>query len=185
MTEFRIETSRLFLRPMALNDSASILKYRSDAETNRFQGWIPECLEDVLNFIEHRISPEINQPGTWFQMVIIRKDSRELIGDLGIYFPDEQSLHVELGITLSKHQQGQGFAAEALREVVSYLFLKLEKQKIIASIDPQNQPSIKLFERLGFEKEAFYEKSLFLNGEWVDDLVMGLQRRNWKQAEVK
>lgn len=185
MTEFRIETPRLFLRPIAVNDSVAILEYRSDAEINRFQGWIPECPEDVQNFIEHRISPEINRAGTWFQMVIIRKDSRELIGDLGIHFPEEQPLHVELGITLSKHQQGQGFAAEVLGEVVSYLFLKLEKQKIIVSIDPRNQPSMKLFERLGFVQEALYEKSLFLNGEWVDDLVMGLQRRNWKQAEVK
>lgn len=179
MTEIRIETPRLFLRPIALNDSASILKYRSDAETNRFQGWIPECLEDVQNFIVHRISPEINQPGTWFQMVIIRKDNGELIGDLGIHFPEEQPLHVELGITLSKHQHGQGFAAEALNEVISHLFLKLEKQKIVVSIDPRNRPSIKLFERLGFVQEAFYEKSLFLNGEWADDLVMGVMRRNW------
>lgn len=185
MSEIKLETSRLVLRPIALDDSIAILKYRSNAEINRFQGWIPAKIEDVNHFIIHRVSPEMNRPGTWFQLVIIRKDNTELIGDLGIHFPEEQPLHVELGITLSKHQQGQGFAAEALREVISYLFLKLEKQKIVASIDPRNQPSIKLFERLGFIQEALHEKSLFINGEWVDDLVMELQPRNWKEAEVK
>jgi len=161
---------------MELSDSDSVLKYRSDAETNCYQGWIPENLEDVHSFIKHRISPEVNLPDTWFQMVIIRKDNSNLIGDLGIHFPAGLSFIVELGITLSKHQQGQGFANEALKEVISYLFLKLEKQNIVVSIDPRNRPSIKLFERLGFVREALYEKSLFLNGEWVDDLVMGREK---------
>lgn len=178
MSEIQLETPRLLLRKMVLSDSDSVLRYRSDAEVNQYQGWIPEDLEDVHSFIMHRISPEINQLGTWFQMVIILKDCGDLIGDLGIHFPDEQPLHVELGITLSKHQQGQGFAAEALKEVISYLFLKLKKQKVVVSIDPRNKSSVKLFERLGFVQEALHEKSLFLNGEWVDDLVMGLMRRN-------
>jgi Acetyltransferases, including N-acetylases of ribosomal proteins len=174
MGQIQIETPRLFLRPIELNDSAAILKYRSDAVANQFQGWIPSTVEDVHHFINHRVSPEIDRAGTWFQMVIIRKDSDELIGDMGIHFHEEQPYQVELGITLNKHQQGQGFAAEALREVIRYLFLKLAKQKIVVSIDPRNRPSRKLFERLGFVQEALYEKSFFLNGEWVDDLVMGL-----------
>jgi RimJ/RimL family protein N-acetyltransferase len=171
MSQIQLETARLVLRPIALNDSVAILKYRSDAEINRFQGWIPATIDDVNHFINHRVSPELNRPGTWFQMVIIRKDSGDLIGDIGIHFLDEVSSPVELGITLAKAQHQQGFATEALKKVISYLFLKLGKQKIVASIDPRNELSIKLFERLGFEKEALYEKSLFLNGEWVDDLV--------------
>jgi len=183
MDQIRIETPRLFLRPIELTDSAAILKYKSDREANQFQGWIPSTLEDVHYFINHRVSPEIDQPGTWFQMVIARKNSGELIGDIGIHFPEEQPSHVELGITLDKAQQGQGFASEALREVISYLFLKLDKLKIIASIDPRNESSIKLFQRLGFVQEALYEKSLFLNGEWVDDWVMGLAKDELNSAK--
>lgn len=182
MPEF--ETARLFLKPMCIADAKAVFGYRSDAENNKFQGWIPECLEDVQNFIGHRISPEINQPGTWFQMVIVRKDSGKLIGDLGLHFQEQQPLHVELGITLCKYQQRQGFAAEALNEIIRYLFLNLGKQKITASIDPRNQPSIKLFERLGFVHETLNEKSLFLNGEWVDDLVMSLQQKRDQNSEI-
>lgn len=179
MSEIRLETSRLVLRPMALSDSVAVLEYRSHAEINRFQGWIPKCIEDVHYFIKHRISPEFNRPGTWFQMVIVRKDNGELIGDLGIHFTEEQSSQVELGVTLAKAQHRQGFATEALKEVIDHLFLKIGKRKIVVSIDPRNESSIKLFQRLGFEQEALVEKSYLLNGEWVDDLVYAVLKDEW------
>ena len=179
MSDILLETSRLFLRPIELSDSFAILKYRGDAEVNKYQGWIPKTMEDVSDFINHRVCRQINQFGTWFQFVIIRKDSGILIGDIGIHFLAEQPFLAEIGITLDREQQRKGFAREALTEVINYLFLKLDKQKLIASIDPRNESSVKLFERLGFKKEAFYEKSLFLNGEWVDDLVYGLQQQDW------
>lgn len=175
MAEIQLETSRLFLRPIELSDSPVILKYRSDAEANKYQGWVPKNLEDVHDFICHRVCRQINQAGSWFQLGIIRKDSGELIGDIGIHFLAEEPFCTELGITVDQEHWNKGFANEALSEVITFLFLRLGKQKIIVSIDPRNKPSIKLFERLGFVQESYTEKSFFLNGEWVDDLVMGLQ----------
>lgn len=176
MTEIELETRRLLLRPVEPTDSEAVFNYRSDAEINKYQGWIPKSEEDVQNFINHRVCPQIDMAGTWFQLVIIQKDASSVIGDIGIHFDAEDHSLAELGITLDWRHQGKGYAREALTVIIDYLFQKLHKQKLVASIDPRNASSIRLFERLGFEKEALYEKSLFLNGEWVDDLVMGLQR---------
>lgn len=175
MTEIELETRRLLLRPIKPTDSEAVFNYRSDAEINKYQGWIPKSGEDVRDFINHRICKQINVAGTWFQLVIIQKNVCSVIGDIGIHFDAEDHSLAELGITLDWRHQGKGYAREALTVIIDYLFQKLHKQKLVASIDPRNASSIKLFERLGFEKEAFYAKSLFLNGEWVDDLVMGLQ----------
>lgn len=175
----QIVTDRLILRSIRMDDSGAIFRYRSDFNVNRYQGWIPKTIDDVHDFISNKVSLEINRPGTWFQFVIITKNNNEIIGDVGVHFLDIDGFQVELGCTLNKNHHGQGFAFEALTEIINYLVEKLNKRRITASIDPRNQPSINLFERLGFRKEAHFKESLFINGEWVDDLVYAILKDEW------
>jgi len=174
-----IETERLHLRPIENNDAIDLFNYRSDAVTNKFQGWIPKKLEDVYEFI-NKTSTEFDVVDSWFQFVIAERNSKEILGDIGVHFLDIDKKQVEIGITLAKKQQGKGFASETLKGIIHYLFNKLDKHRIIASIDPENMNSIKLFERLGFIKEAHFRKSLLINGKWVDDLVYAILKNEWK-----
>ena len=160
-------------------DKESIFEYRSDSETNKYQGWIPKKIEDVEVFID-KISNEINVPETWFQFVIIEQESDLVIGDIGIHFMDAENKQVEIGCTLNKNYQGKGYATEALKKVVDYLFYDLKKHRVVTSIDPANYNSIRLVQRLGFRKEAHFLESLFLNGRWTDDLVFALLAKEWK-----
>jgi RimJ/RimL family protein N-acetyltransferase len=157
----------------------AVFSYRSDALTNQFQGWIPKNFEDVHDFIVNKVSPIINLPNTRFQFVIIEKEKGELIGDVGIHFLDSDNQQVEIGCTLGKNEHGKGYATEALKEIIHYLFHNLNKHRIVTSIDPENIKSIQLVERLGFRKEAHFRKSLLINGEWVDDLVYAILKEDW------
>lgn len=78
----------------------------------------------------------------------------------------------ELGCTLSKEHQGKGFATEAMKNTIDYLFNSLNKHRITASIDPRNIESIRLVERLSFRKEAHFKQSLLIDGKWVDDIMV-------------
>lgn len=175
----QIETDRLRLRAVQMVDAVSMFQYRSNAEVNRYQGWIPTTIEDVHHFIANKISPEINLPCKWFQFAIIKRNDNELIGDIGVYFPAADLFQVEIGCTLSQKHHGRGYATEALHSTISYLFEELGKRRIVASIDPRNLHSISLFGRLGFRKEAHFKESLFINGEWVDDLVYAVLKDEW------
>jgi len=172
----KLETKRLIIKPITLDDKNEIFEYRSDTETNKYQGWIPKTIDDVEIFIG-KISKQINEPVTWFQFVIIEKETQKVVGDLGIHFlNDEQA---EIGCTLEKSKHGKGYATEALKLVIDYLFNKLNKHRIIGSIDPQNLKSIGLVERLGFRKEAHFKESLLINGEWADDIVYAILKKEW------
>ncbi len=178
----KLITERLELRPVTMDDKASIFAYRSDAETNKYQGWIPKNHKDVEEFIG-KVSSIPDQPDSWFQLVIIEKKTKKLIGDLGIHFLDSDNKQVEIGCTLNKDYHGKGYATEVLKKVIDYLFNDLNKHRIITSIDPSNSASIRLVERLGFRKEAHFIKSLYLNGKWVDDMVFALLEKEWKQND--
>ena len=173
-----LETERLFIRPIVIDDKNEIFEYRSDKEMNKYQGWIPETIEDVETFIG-KISKQINTPETWFQFAIVNKETHKLVGDLGIHFIDSENKQVEIGCTLNKNFQNKGFATESVKKVIDYLFNNLNKHRIIASIDPNNKNSIRLVERIGFRKEAHFVESLLIKGKWVDDLIYAILKKDW------
>ena len=177
-----LETERLLIRPITIEDKIEIFTYRRNKETNIYQGWIPETIEDVEVFI-NKISKQINIAETWFQFVIVNKECNKIIGDLGIHFID--NLQVEIGCTLNKDFQNKGFATEAIKKLIDYLFNELNKHRIIASIDPENKSSIRLVEKLGFRKEAHFIESLFINDKWVDDLIYALIEKDWNKLKSK
>jgi len=179
MSQLEIKTNRLLLQTLNLDHAEAFFRYHSDSVANKYQGWIPEKIEDVYDFIKNRVSPTINLTNTWHQLVIKKNENNVLIGDIGLHFIDIEEKQVEIGFTLDKNYQGKGYATESLMHVIDYLFNSLNKHRIIASIDPENLKSISLVERLGFRKEAHFIKSLFINGEWVDDLVFALLKDEW------
>ena len=175
----KLETNRLILRPINLNDKHEVFEYRSDSETNKYQGWIPKTIEEVEIFIAKN-SKQINEPETWFQFVIIEKETQKIVGDLGIHFIDSENQQTEVGCTLNKHFQNKGYATESLKRIIDYLFKDLNKHRIITSIDPDNKNSIRLVERIGFRKEAHFIESLWINNEWVDDIIYALIEKDWE-----
>lgn len=174
-----LETERLILRPINKSDTESVFRYRSDAITNQFQGWIPKNIDDVQDFINNRVSPTINLTETWFQFVIISKAVEGIIGDFGLHFYGKENKQVEIGCTIDKKFQRNGFATEAIIEVMKYLFNTLNKHRIVASIDPRNLNSIRLVEKLKFRKEAHFKESIMSNGVWTDDLIYAILKKEW------
>jgi RimJ/RimL family protein N-acetyltransferase len=180
LNEVNFSTERLILRGIRLSDAKSMLKYRSDPQIYEFQYWKPKKIEDVEEFICTRISKEPDIPNTWYQLGIFIKGYDELVGDIGIYFLEADSLQAEIGYTLSAEYQGSGYAAEAVTGVIDYLFNILNKHRVIASVDPRNTKSIALLERIGMRKEAHFKKSIWFNEEWADDVVYAILDEEWQ-----
>ncbi|MGB7538915.1 MAG: GNAT family protein, partial [Anaerolineales bacterium] len=56
------------------------------------------------------------------------------------------------------------------------------KDRIYASVDPRNKPSIRLLERVGMRKEAFLPASMVIRGELVDDLVYAVKKADFRPS---
>jgi len=180
MTFEPLTTARLTLRPLRVDDAAAVFRYRSRPEVYRFQRWEPHSVPDVEEVLRST-AENPDRPGTWFQLGIFRRDQEDLIGDCGLHFPQEDSSQVEIGITLAPEHQGIGYAAEALRSVAGYVFDILGKHRVYGSVDPGNEASIRLLERLGMRREAHFVESLWFKGRWSDDIVYGLLAREWRR----
>jgi RimJ/RimL family protein N-acetyltransferase len=148
MNSINMETERLIIKPLVLNDATSLFEYRSLDEVTRFQTFSPSELADAVTFIKS-MSPVLDIPDSWCQLGVFLKDSNNLIGDIGIHFlitPNE----AELGCTIAPQYWGQGYASEGLTATIFFIFNTLKKKRINACIDTNNLRSRRLFERLGF-----------------------------------
>lgn len=173
-----VTTARLLLQPMQIEHARAVFEYRSDAHTNRYQNFIPQTLHEVEVFINNN-TKVFNSPDSWFQLIIIEKSTNKVMGDIGLHFWGHDNQQVEIGCTLSKKHQGKGYAREAMKMTIGYLFGKYNKHRIIASVDPDNEKSIKLLERTGFKKEAYFREGLFFKGFWVDDVIYAILEKEW------
>lgn len=85
----------------------------------------------------------------------------------------------EIGYILRRDRWGRGYAREAVSAIVSHAFSEPALRRISADTDPDNRPSVRLLESLGFVREGV------LRGEWEthigirDSLMFGLLREEW------
>jgi len=175
-----ILTERLSLSRLTASDAPAMYGYRCDPEVCRYQSFEPGSLEDVEAFIDGLQSNAFDAPGSWFQFAIRIRESGLLVGDLGTHFMADDPRQVEIGFTLAPAYWGQGLATEAVSGILSYLFGPAQKHRVFASVDPRNAPSIALLERVGMRREAHFRESLWFKGEWVDDVIFGVLKSEWK-----
>jgi RimJ/RimL family protein N-acetyltransferase len=174
-----ITTKRVLIRQLRPHDAEPLFAYRSDPKVAQFQSWHCKSVEQCREFIDGLQDVNPDTPDTWFQLALVHRVSNELIGDCGLHFFASEPRQTEVGITLSPSHQRQGYATEALHAVLDYLFIKLSKHRMFASVDPRNSAAIALLERIGMRKEAHFIKSQWVKDEWVDDVILALLEREW------
>jgi RimJ/RimL family protein N-acetyltransferase len=173
-----LATERLRLRRFRAADADTLAAYRSDPEVARYQSWdAPFPLERARRLVAVLAAGEPDRPG-WFQYAVERAADRAHIGDVGVNL-HENRMQAEIGFTVARPYQGQGYAAEAVRAVVGRLFAVRGLHKVSAECDARNVRSARLLERVGFTCEGRLREHTRAKGEWTDDLWFGVLAREW------
>jgi len=177
-----LTTPRLSLRELGQSDAASIFEYRSAPEVSRYQNWEPHTVDEVRDFISSLSYPAFTEAGEWSQLGITLRESGVIIGDCGVRISGPDSQLAEIGISLNPAFQGHGFASEALHALLKHLFSEIGVHRIIGSVDPRNSASIALMKRIGMRQEAHYIESYWFKGDWADDIIFAILKREWVDA---
>jgi aminoglycoside 6'-N-acetyltransferase len=98
-----------------------------------------------------------------------------------IPYPDSDLPHPEIGFGIpvaSAH--GKGYAKEAVKLLLDYLFSGYPLVRISAFTDEENLPAQKVMERVGFRREGILRGAMFRDGQWRDIAIYGILRQEWK-----
>ena len=122
----------------------------------------------------------IDAEGQVVALVVERRDSGAVVGDVVLFWHSAVDGHAEIGYVLHPDQYGRGFATEAGRALVDLAFAGLGAHRVTAHIDARNTPSVAVAGRLGLRLEATHVDGEWFKGEWTTSLVYALLRREWE-----
>jgi ribosomal-protein-alanine N-acetyltransferase len=100
------------------------------------------------------------------------------VGGIGIHpQQDIMKKNAELGYWLGEAYWGKGIITKAISEVAEFGFKTYDINRIFARPFGTNISSQKVLEKSGFILEARIEKSIFKNGEYLDELIYAIRRK--------
>ena len=140
-----IETERLIIKPLTLDDARRFSEYRDKEEVAMYQSWDEYPLNKAINRIEY-----------------CQKHNNQLIGDIFIEIDGHTTF--TLGYTLDSVYWSKGYASEALKSVFKAMHETYSFKICLCHVYEDNIKSIKLLERNGFDKihkSWFYQDVLY------------------------
>jgi RimJ/RimL family protein N-acetyltransferase len=180
-----IATERLLLRLVEEGDLADLLIVNGDDEVTRclpYASW--QSHADAQAWFK-RMS-RFRAEGSAWQIAIVLKESRVVIGTCALFGYEEDNRRAELGYVLGRAYWGKGLMHEALTALITHLFRATHLRRLDATVDSQNPASERVMARLGFTREGV------LRERWrtrekdgiTDAVIYGLLRREWPGASA-
>ena len=177
-----VRTERLTIRPAEQRDAAPTFAFRTLPEVAEWVTGRPTDLQTWIDGFGERLADTL----------IVEKDGT-VIGDLMLRVENawaqlevrEQAVgtQAEIGYTLDPAYGGQGYATEAVRELLRICFEDLGLRRVTALLFADNVASRRLLERIGMRREQHNLKdSLHRSGEWLDGMGYALLRDEWLSA---
>ena len=170
---FCYETQRLFLKLIQPDQADAVLDfYLRDKEL--FEKYEPDRMN---NFYTHQYQKQMlvfednmAMKGRMFRFYIYEKENESrIIGTICVHrIARGYSSCCEVGYKFSSAYHHRGYATEALSFVTNLVFSELKLHRIMAWVQPDNQASIRLLNRVGFVYEGICHDYLMLHGQWQD-----------------
>ncbi len=173
-----LETERLTLRQLTLDDTSSQLFLLSDDTVMQYMDAAKcksiEAAAEKINKINLEISN--NQSIIW---AISLKGKKEMIGTVGFWRIHAFHHRGEIGYRLHPDFWRKGIMSEALREVLHYGYETMNLHSVEANVSPKNEASKQLLGKQGFVLEAHFRENYHFEGTFLDSYIYSLLKHSF------
>jgi len=180
---FFLEGEKVGLKKLSEEElSQRYVDWLNDMEVTKYlvSGNFPSDLEDVRTFINNA------NTSNRITFAIYRKDTNEHVGDVKLDHIDWVSRKADFGIMIGdKSAWGTGLGTETTSLILEYAFDVLNLHRVYLGVSEENTGAIKTYEKLGFAKEGVRKEDQFVNGKYLDTIVMGITRSQWLANNCK
>lgn len=172
-----IESPRLLLRAITLEDAPQLFELRGDKEVMKWLDREPfKTVNDAVEFIKDKVIQNIEKNEGILWVIELKDEPGKLIGTTGFWRFDKEHYRTEIGYMLRSDYWRKGIMKEAVNISIKWLFANTETHSIEANINPNNTPSAKLLESTGFVQEAYFRENYYFNGVFGDSAIYSLIR---------
>lgn len=174
----RFSKSAVKIRPILLDDTHLIVKWRNDANVKKnlySQSDLTEAQH--INWFHNQVST-----GRCSQFIIEENSpGGRPLGTVFIKNIDQNNQKGEFGIFIGEEWgRGKGYASLATALILDHAFKELKLNRVYLTVFCDNLPAIKAYERAGFLKEGLLRQDYLRTDGFVDVVYMGLTAEFWK-----
>ncbi len=179
MTDHEVvfETERLRLEPLRTTHAPEMFALLSDRRLYRFipHDPPPTLASLVTRFrrLEARRSPARDE--IWLNWVVRSRAGNQCLGRVEATIRRDASAYLAYEVEVASWRRG--FATEGCRRIIDALFDDYGVRQIVAEVDTRNTASIRLLQRLGFQRSALREDADFFKDCTSHEFVYTLTRQ--------
>jgi len=175
-----IESERLRFRKFSMGDAKDLFHIRSNDEVLRYLDMVRfESIGDaekMVQTVEESYSKE-----TGINWGIVEKLSNSFIGYFGFWRMIPEHCRAEIGYALQPEYWGKGYMHETLNRMVRFGFTEINLHSIEANVNPANERSKKVLEKIGFKREAYFRENYLFNKKFLDSIIYSLLEKDLQQ----
>ena len=153
----KLVTDRLILMPFTKQICKNVLDNDfSDLKIlnlKRGKSWPDADVLDTLPRIINNLN-KVEYPTGYESWMIIKKDTLEIIGDLGFKGINIDEENIDLGYGVIEEERGKGYAEEAVQEIIKWACLNKNIREITANCLTENINSMKLLLKFNFVQKC-------------------------------
>jgi len=148
-----LETSRLILRPITIEDLEAIFKWTGDPRVNKYMIYpLYKTPEDGREWIQNLYNEEKK-----IDYGFVFKETGELIGSGGLYYHEDIDVW-GIGYNLAYDYWRKGYTVEAMKKIIEYARTKYDIHTIAGTFAVENYGSRRVMEKLGM---TFFEDTKY------------------------
>jgi RimJ/RimL family protein N-acetyltransferase len=174
---------KVILRALEREDLPRLWAFHNDVEFELVIGgdpWEPQSLARLQARFEAQ-SSEGEHDGMNFA---IEADGK-CIGSCGLFHIDQTAHTGELGIGIGdKEYWGRGYGREALRLLLDYAFRLRNFHRVWLRVNAANERAMRAYRACGFVEEGRLRQHTWGDGQYVDEVHMGILRGEWEAARA-
>lgn len=159
----QLDTPRLLLRKLKLEDAADMFEYASDPEVARDVTWEPHrSVEDSKAFLGSVVEKYADRRTSEWGLVL--KESGKLIGTCGFVWWKPEHAKAEFGYALSRKYWRRGLMTEAAGAVMAFGFDKMKLHRLEARCIASNTGSERVMLKIGMKYEGLLRDVVYEKG---------------------
>ena len=173
-----LETERLILRKMVLNDAEAVFAYASNSEVSRYTLWeTHRSIEDSRAFLEFATQKYGN--GGEPDWGIVYRGNGCLVGACGLVNWEAEHARAEVGFVLSREYWGRGLMSEAVRAILRFGFERMNLNRIEARCIAENAASARVMEKAGMVYEGTLRQREYIKGTYRDIKLYAILKKGF------
>jgi len=113
---------------------------------------------------------------------VVELATGELAGEALLWDIDLHNRSAHIGISLLPAFRGRGLGADAVRVLCRYGFAIRGLHRLQAETLADNNAMIQAASRAGFTREGTLRRSAWVNGDFTDEVILGLLAAEWEAS---